>query len=161
MPRFLLSSQAFLDIATRQGRPAEKWLEAVTLGGVEARDVCISAVAPMNALGMIAAGIAAAGASKELLQWRRLEKNARELVQDFAQDDRIVPMDHHIAEQWGILLDTEITYVLADGTPEKVPSATKLEIATAIVGRHGIPFIYVAQKQSAHDDLPGLLVESP
>jgi hypothetical protein len=165
VPRYLLSSQAVLDIARKQGRPAEKWLEAATQANVDARDVCISAVAPMNVLGIIAGEIARArtdsGASKHLPEWRRLETNVRNFVQDLAADDRIVPMDHHIAEQWGILLDTEIVYADAGGLPYKVGSAEKLEIATAIVGRHGIPFAYVTSEQAAHADLPGLAVESP
>ncbi|MGZ8284324.1 MAG: hypothetical protein ACXW27_07395 [Allosphingosinicella sp.] len=165
MPRYLLSSQAFLDICRRQGKPAEKWLERVRRDGVDARDVCISAVAPMNALGLIAAMIAreraGGAASKALPHLRRLETNVREFVRDLAEDDCIVPMDHHIAEQWGVLLDTEIAYVEPDGRSEEIGSAAKLEIATAIVGRHGIPFTYVIEEQAAYADLPGLLLESP
>ncbi len=165
MPRYLLSSQALLDIARKQGKPAEKWLEKVALAGVDARDVCISAVAPMNVLGFI--GLQAAGAradralSKTLPAWRDLEDNFRNYVLDLAADDRIVPMDHHVADRWGILLDSEIRYSDSAGGSYAIGSAEKLEIATAMIGRNGIPFIYVTERQEAHDDLPGLLVESP
>ena len=163
MARYLLSSNAVLDIVRKQGKPAQRWLEAVTAAGTDARDVCISAVVPMNVLGLLEMKIAEAraGASKSLPALRDLEENFRNYVLDLAADDRIVPMDHHIAERWGILLNSEITYVDAEGRPYSIGSAEKLEIATAIVGRHGIPFVYVTQKQAAHADLPGLVVESP
>jgi predicted nucleic acid-binding protein len=162
--RYLLSSQSLLDIARRQGRPAEKWLESATEQGVDARDVCISAVAPMNVLGLVQAEIAKAAASRTpsaLLAWRTLEDNIRNYVLDLAADDRIVPMDHHIAERWGILLDCEIQYIDPAGVPYAIGSAEKLEIATAMIGRHGIPFIYVAEKQDVHATLAELVVESP
>lgn len=165
MPRYLLSSHSLLDIVRKQGKPAEKWLEKIKKAGIDASDVCISAVAPMNVLGLIAIEVAKAKAdralSRNLPVWHDLEDNFRNYVMDLAADDCIVAMDQHIAERWGILLDSEIRYSDSSGGSYAIGSAEKLEIATAMIGRNGIPFIYVTERQAAHAELPGLVVESP
>jgi hypothetical protein len=85
---------------------------------------------------------------------------ANRLFEDFARDDRIIAMDHKIAYRWGDLLDMRITYT-RDGRPYDLPSSTKVEIATALVGRGDFPFTYVDYRQAGHATVPKLIVENP
>ncbi len=85
---------------------------------------------------------------------------ANRLFEDFARDDRIIARDHKIAYRWGDLLDMRITYT-RDGQPYDLPSSTKVEIATALVGRGDFPFTYVDYRQEGHATVPKLIVENP
>ncbi len=83
------------------------------------------------------------------------------MVSDFAKRERIVPIDTEVADRWGWLLDMEIEYIAATGKPYLIGSAQKVEIATAIVGRRGIPFVYVDYFQKSHSEIDDLDVLNP
>lgn len=167
MARYLLSSRTILDITQRKGQPGERWLTAAArTHNVIARDLCISAVTPMAVRRELTRRIASLQSGTrdphfshdDLLQMAR---NAEALWREFAAEDRIVPMTAQIATRWGELLDQAIDYVDADGTVYQIGSVQKLEIATAIVGRGDIGYVYVERAQASHADLNGLAVEDP
>lgn len=167
MARYLLSSRTFLDIIQHKEQPGETWLTAAaSQHGVMARDLCISAVTPMAVRRELARRIALIKAGTpdpdfshdDLIQMNR---NAETLFRDYGGEDRIVPMTASIATRWGDLLDQKIEYLDANGTPYAIGSVQKLEIATAIVGRNDIPYVYVERGQKAHAGLNGLVVEDP
>jgi hypothetical protein len=160
---FLLSSQSVLDIVKRLNLPAERWLEAAASRGLYEDDICISAVVPMTVLHEIDTGIAAARNKKSntLASLTTMRANAQKFLAAFQQQDRIVSMDHRIAERWGDLLDMELTYADPYRAPYKVGSSEKVELATASIGRAGHGFVYVDRRQDAHQLVPGLVVECP
>jgi hypothetical protein len=166
MSRYLMSSQCVFDVIKRRNLNAELWLEAADSRGIYADDICISAVTPMTIRWQLEQALTAARAKPEAAVHpvpviRDFIDQANRLFEDFARDDRIIAMDHRIAARWGDLLDMRITYRDPDGRPFEVPSATKVEIATALVGRGDFPFVYVDYHQDAHADIPGLTVENP
>ena len=166
MSRYLLSSQCVFDIIKRRNLDAEIWLEAADSRGIYADDICISAVTPMTIQWELEQAIAAARAKPEAAEipvpvLKDFAQQGSRLFEDFARDDRIIAMDHKIASRWGDLLDMRITFLAPDGTPYDAPSATKVEIATALVGRGDFPLVYVDYHQDGHADIPGLVVENP
>ncbi len=166
MSRYLLSSQCVFDIIKRRNLDAEIWLEAADARGIYADDICISAVTPMTIHWRLEQAVAAAradpGAVKTpVLVLKDFAQQADRLFEDFAWDDRIIAMDHKIASRWGDLLDMQITFKAPDGTAYDVASATKVEIATALVGRGDFPLVYVDYYQDGHADIPGLAIENP
>lgn len=166
MSRYLMSSQCVFDVIKRRNLNAELWLEAADSRGIYADDICISAVTPMTIRWQLEQALTAARAKPEAAVYpvpviRDFIDQANRLFEDFARDDRIIAMDHRIAARWGDLLDMRITYRDLDGRPFEVPSATKVEIATALVGRGDFPFVYVDYHQDGHADIPGLTVENP
>jgi hypothetical protein len=165
--RYLLSSRTVLDILQRNGKPGERWLQAVTAAyRVMAQDVCVSAVTPMSVRGEIDRRIAEtkAGAGDRdfshdsLLLMRR---NAADFFDEYAVENRIVEISAAIADRWGDLLDQRFIYTDATGQPQDIGSVLKLEFATAIIGRKGIPFTYVERAQTCHGQIEGLRVEDP
>ena len=137
MSRYLMSSQCVFDVIKRRNLDAELWLEAADSRGIYADDVCISAVTPMTIRWRLEQALAAARTNPEAADYpvpvlRDFIDQADRLFEDFARDDRIIAMDHRIASRWGDLLDMRITYRSPDGQPYDVPSATKVEIATAL-----------------------------
>lgn len=166
MSRYLMSSQCVFDVIKRRNLDAELWLEAADSRGIYADDVCISAVTPMTIRWRLEQALAAARTNPEAADYpvpvlRDFIDQADRLFEDFARDDRIIAMDHRIASRWGDLLDMRITYRSPDGQPYDVPSATKVEIATALVGRGDFPFVYVDYHQDGHAEIPGLAIENP
>ena len=165
MSRYLLSSQSAFDIIKRRNLDAELWLEAADDRGIYADDICISAVTPMKIRWELEQAIAEARANPEkagvpVPVLRDFSRQADRFFEDFARDDRIIAMDHKIAFRWGDLLHMCITFSAPDGTSYEVPSATKVEIATALVGRGDFPLVYVDYHQDGHADIPGLVVEN-
>jgi len=167
MARYLLSSRTVLDIIQRKGEPGEAWLAAAAAQrDVIARDLCISAVTPMavrrelnRRIALIQAGTPDPDFSHDdLIQMGR---NAEALFREYGAEDRIVPMTASIATRWGELLDQKINYVDSEDREYPIGSVQKLEIATAIVGRNDIPYVYVEREQKAHAGLNGLVVEDP
>lgn len=167
MPRYLLSSRTVLDIIQKKGQPGEVWLSQTSkTKGLIARDVCIAAAAPMSIGREIDRRIAAwkAGQSDpdfSLDDLQQMHRNADVLFRDYASDDRIVPMTAPIAARWGDLLDQKIDYIGADGKPYGIGSVQKLEVATAIIGRDHIPYVYVERAQPSLAGINGLVVEDP
>ena len=166
MSRFLLSSQSAFDIIKRRNLDAELWLMAADARGIYADDICISAVTPMTIQWELEQAIAAARANPATAVLpvpvlKDFSQQANRLFEDFARDDRIIAMDHKIAFRWGDLLDMRITFSAPNGTNYEVPSATKVEIATALVGHGDFPLVYVDYHQDGHADIPGLVVENP
>ncbi|RAZ72988.1 hypothetical protein [Mesorhizobium atlanticum] len=166
MSRYLMSSQCVFDVIKRRNLDAELWLEAADARGIYADDICISAVTPMTIRWQLEQALTAARAKPEAAAYpvpliRDFIDQANRFFEDFARDDRIIAMDHRIAVRWGDLLDMKITYGSPDGRLYDVPSATKVEIATALVGRGDFPFVYVDYHQDAHAGIPGLAVENP
>ncbi len=166
MSRYLLSSQCVFDIVKRRNLDAEIWLEATDARGIYADDICISAVTPMTIQWELEQAIAAARANPGVADdpvpvLKDFSQQANRFFEDFARDNRIIAMDHKIAARWGDLLDMRITFRAPDGTPFDVASATKVEIATALVGRGDFPLVYVDYHQDGHSEIPGLVVENP
>lgn len=166
MSRYLLSSQCVFDIIKRRNLDAELWLEAADSRGIYADDICISAVTPMTILWQLEQAMADARANPQNAEHpvpviRDFIEQANRLFEDFARDDRIVAMDHKIAKRWGDLLDMKITFKDPEGEPYDVPSATKVELATALVGRSDFPLVYVDYHQDGHTEVPNLSVENP
>ena len=166
MSRYLLSSQCVFDIIKRRNLDAEIWLEAADARGIYADNIFISAVTPMTIQWQLEQAIAAArvnpGATKLPVPFLKdCAQQANRFFEDFAWDDRIIAMDHKIASRWGDLLDMQITFKGPDGTTYDVASATKVEIATALVGRGDFPLVYVDYYQDSHADIPGLAIENP
>ena len=166
MSRYLLSSQCVFDIIKQRNLNAEIWLEAADARGIYADDIYISAVTPMIILWNLEQAIAAARAKPESAEipitvLKDFTQQGNRLFEDFARDDRIIAMDHKIASRWGDLLDMPITFAAPNGKPYDVPSATKVEIATALVGRSDFPLVYVDYHQDGHAGIPGLVVENP
>jgi hypothetical protein len=165
MSRYLISSQCFFDLIKRRNLDAELWLQAADARGIYADDICISAVTPMTILWQLEQALSAARATPETAIHpvpviRDFIDQANRLFEDFARDDRIIAMDHKIAHRWGDLLDMRITYT-RDGQTYDLPSSTKVEIATALVGRGDFPFTYVDYRQEGHATVPKLIVENP
>ncbi|EHK54850.1 hypothetical protein [Allomesorhizobium alhagi] len=163
MAAYLLGSQAVLDIAKNLNLPAEKWLRAAGERRIIEDDLCISSVVPMTVMHTIDSWIheARRQRSGSLAALGAMKRNAERFLGAFMQNDRIIPMDHKIAERWGDLLDMDIVYADEDGATYGVGSAEKVELATASVGRDGRPFIYVDRLQAAHTLVPNLVVECP
>lgn len=166
MSRYLLSSQCVFDIIKRRNLDAELWLEAADSRGLYADDICMSAVTPMTILWQLEQALANARSNPETAEYpvpviRDFIDQANRLFEDFGRDDRIIPMDHKIATRWGDLLDMKITFKDWDGNSYDVPSATKVELATALVGRGDFPLVYVDYHQDGHADVPNLAVENP
>ena len=166
MSRYLLSSQCVFDVIKRRNLDAELWLKAADARGVYADDICISAVTPMIIRGQLEQVLSAARAKPETAEYpvpalRDFVDQANRFFEDFARDERIIAMDHRIAARWGDLLDMRITYKDLDGQSFDLPSATKVEIATALVGRGDFPFVYVDYHQDGHANIPELTVENP
>jgi len=160
---FLLSSQSVFDIVKRINLPAERWLADAGSRNLYEEDICISAVVPMTVQHAIATEIESARQrnSPELAALKILQDNARKFLAAFQQQDRIVSMDHRIAERWGDLLDMKLTGTDPYGAPNPIGSSEKVELATASIGRDGQGFVYVDRRQEAHDHVPGLVVECP
>jgi len=167
MARYLLSSRTLLDIIQRKGQPGEVWLSAkVKQHGLIARDICVSAVAPMAVPREIDRRIASMkGGTPDphftLDDLHRMRRNADAMFREFGAKDRIVAITAPVAERWGDLLDQAIEYVDPQGSRYKIGSVQKLEIATAIVGRDHIPYAYVERAQVSHGGIDGLTVEDP
>ena len=166
MSRYLLSSQSAFDIIKRRNLDAELWLEAADDRDIYADDICISAVTPMTIRWELEQAIAEARTNPEeagvpVPVLRDFSRQADRFFEDFARDDRIIAMDHKIAFRWGDLLDMRITFNAPDGTSYEVTSATKVEIATALVGRGDFPLVYVDYHQDGHACIPDLVVENP
>lgn len=166
MSRYLLSSQCVFDIVKRRNLDAEIWLEAADARGIYADDICISAVTPMTIQWELEQAIAAARGNPEAAEipvpiLKDFAQQANRFFEDFARDDRIIAMDHKIASRWGDLLDMRISFQAPDGSTYDVASATKVEIATALVGRGDFPLVYVDYHQTGHAEVPGLVVENP
>lgn len=166
MSRYLLSSQCTFDIIKRRNLDAEIWLEAADSRGIYADDICICAVTPMTILWQLEQAMANARARPQTAEdpvpvLRDFIEQANRLFEDFARDDRIIAMDHKIAKRWGDLLDMKINYKGPDGQIYGVPSSTKVELATALVGRGDFPLVYVDYHQDGHDEVPNLSVENP
>lgn len=154
------------DIIKRRNLDAELWLEAADSRNIYADDICFSAVTPMTIRWQLEQALEHAKARPEAVNLpvptiRDFIDQANRFFEDFARDDRIIPMDHKIAARWGDLLDMKITYRAPDGSAYDLASATKVEIATALIGRGDFPFVYVDNHQDAHRDIPGLVVENP
>lgn len=154
------------DIVKRRNLDAEIWLEAADSRNIYADDICISAVAPMTIRWELERALEQAKANPAATELpvptiRDFMDQANRLFEDFARDGRIIPMDHQVASRWGDLLDMKITYRAPDGSSFDLGSATKVEIATALIGRGDFPFVYVDYHQDAHKDIPGLSVENP
>ena len=166
MARYLLSSQCVFDIIKKANLAAEQWMEAADQRNIYADDICISAVTPMTVLLELEEALAFARQYPDKTKYPVPEikdfiAQANRFFDDFAQDDRIVPMDHKIASRWGDLLDMRITFTDEDGKPFDVPSATKVELATALIGRGDFPLVYVDYRRDGHDQVPNLSVEHP
>ncbi len=166
MTPFLLSSQTVLDIAKKQNLPAERWLEAATSRGIYEEDICISAVVPMTVMHTIEQQIAIARKSRSTIEptvasLGIVKTNAQRFITAFHASDRIVPMDHLIAGRWGDLLNMELVFTDEHGVTYEVGSSEKIELATASVGRDGLPFVYVDRAQITHSTIPNLDVECP
>jgi hypothetical protein len=133
---------------------------------VIARDLCISAVTPMavrrelsRRIALIQGGTRDPHFSHDDLF--QMTRNAEGLWREFAAEDRIIPMTAQIATRWGDLLDQAIDYVDANNATYQIGSVQKLEIATAIVGRGDIGYVYVERAQASHNCINGLAVEDP
>ena len=171
MARYLLSSRTMLDIIQRKGQPGEKWLNAAAKRGITAADICISAVCPMALRVEIERLIEKERKNKEektgktdfsLDDLRIMQRNSHEFIQEYAKDNRVIEASMSVADRWGDLLDQELEYLdLATNKPFLIGSVQKLEIATAIVGRHDIGFTYVERAQDVHRHINGLVVEDP
>lgn len=166
MSRYLLSSQCVFDIIKRRNLDAELWLEAADSRGLYADDICISAVTPMTILWQLEQALANARAHPDTAEFpvpvlKDFIDQANRFFEEFARNDRIIPMDHKIAQRWGDLLDMRIVYKDPDGNQYDVPSATKVELATALVGRGDFPLVYVDYHQDGHAAVPNLSVENP
>lgn len=166
MARYLLSSQCAFDIIKRRNLDAEIWFETADARGIYLDEVYISAVTPMTILWQLEQLLAAERANPGSTDFpvpvlKDFIDQANRFFEDFAEEDRIVAMDHKIAERWGDLLDMKITYTSPDGSPYDVPSAIKVEIATALVGRGDFPLVYVDYHQNGHQQIPKLAVENP
>ena len=166
MSRYLLSSQCVFDIIKRRNLDAELWLEAADARGLYADDICISAVTPMTIQWQLEQALAEARANPAQAKFpvpviKDFIDQANRFFEDFARNERIIPMDHKIASRWGDLLDMKITYKDLDGNEYDVPSATKVELATALVGRGDFPLVYVDYHQDGHAHVPNLAVENP
>ena len=166
MSRYLISSQCVFDIIKRRNLDAELWLEAADARGIYADDICISAVVPMTIQWQLEQTLAAARAQPHVATYpvpllKDFIDQANSFFEDFAREDRIIAMDHKIARRWGDLLDMRITFTDPSGKKYDVPSSTKVELATALVGRGDFPFVYVDYHQDGHDIVPGLAVENP
>ncbi|KCZ52631.1 hypothetical protein [Hyphomonas pacifica] len=166
MSRYLLSSQCVFDIIKRRNLDAELWLEAADARGLYADDICISAVTPMTIQWQLEQALAYARAHPETTEYpvpviKEFIDQANRFFEEFARHDRIIPMDHKIASKWGDLLDMKITFQDQDGRDYDVPSATKVEIATALIGRGDFPLVYVDYHQDGHASIPNLAVENP
>lgn len=163
MTPYLLSAQTVLDIIKRLDLPAERWLASVGEKHVFEDDICISCVVPMTIMHSIDLWIAQARAARDpqLPSLGLLKKNAQIYLASFMQNERVIPMDEKIAERWGELLDVDINFLDEDGTDFAVGASEKVELATASIGRQGVPFIYVDRRQEAHASVPGLVIECP
>ncbi len=166
MPQYLLSSQSVLEIVKRIGLPEERWLQhRLSNDGrpLDEDDVWISAVVSMTVIYAIETeiGIAQRERSSKLSEIEKLKKNADHYLNTFLRSDRIVPMDKWVADQWGRLLDIEIPYVDPEGNEYNIESSEKVELATAIIGRNQMGFVYVDRNQEIHSDIDGLAVECP
>jgi hypothetical protein len=162
MARYLLSSASIFEIIQNHGLPAEKWLAEVSKRGISQIDIYISAVAQTavrRQLRLFSEDPARSPFEPAALM--QLSRNATAFFETYENaDDQIVAVDHIIAERWSELLDISIAY-LFDGQPEPIGAVQKIEIATAIVGRHNLSFAFV---ERAHPDLlklPGLSIEDP
>ncbi|MGX5721453.1 hypothetical protein [Shinella zoogloeoides] len=163
MPSYLLGSQTVLDIAKNLDLPAERWLRAAGEKRINEDDLCVSAVVPMTVMHTIDMLIHDARKERRgnLAALGAMKRNAERFLGGFMQNERIIPMDHRIAERWGELLDMDLVFVDEDGATRSVGSAEKVELATASIGRDGRPFIYVERQQDDHLLIPSLVVECP
>jgi hypothetical protein len=163
MPSYLLGSQTVLDIAKNLDLPAEKWLRAAGERRINEDDLCISSVVPMTVMHAIDTFIHDARKERNgnLAALGAMKRNAERFLGGFMQNERIIPMDHRIAERWGELLDMDLVFVDEDNVTRHVGSAEKVELATASIGRDGRPFIYVDRQQEEHPLIPNLVVECP
>ena len=128
--------------------------------------ICISAVTPMTIQWQLEQALAKARANPQTAEYpvpiiKDFLDQANRFFEEFARHDRIIPMDHKIAKRWGDLLDMRIAYTNPDGNSYDVPSATKVELATALVGRGDFPLVYVDYHQDGHAEVPNLAVENP
>ena len=156
MAAYLLSSQTVLDIAKKLNLPAERWLRAAAERRIIENDLCISAVVPMTVMHTVDLWISEARRRRggNLAALGAMKRNAERFLGGFMQNERIIPMDHKIAERWGDLLDMDLVFADEDGGTYGAGSAEKVELATASVGRDGRPFIYVDRLQDAHALVP-------
>lgn len=156
MPRYLLSTQALLDVAKQAGLPAQRWLEAAGARGIQSSDVHISAVSPM----ILTRAFRQAEQSPAHDAVRRA---CESLVKRFAQAGQVVPVTQEIADRWGELLEYELSYTNAAGESKLFDSHEKLVMATAIEGIDGRPFVLVSRRHPAHGALKplGLQLEDP
>lgn len=155
MPRYLLGTQCFVDIAAGAGLPPQRWLESLDRGKVPARDVTISAVMPM---------ILASAFTGALTPYQvALRQSCDDLIRRFVLGKRVVPVTKEIGDRWGILLDFHLTYVTRDNQIAEYDFRERLVMATAIEGIDGIPFTLVDKRQPAHTDLEpiGLQLADP
>jgi hypothetical protein len=155
-----------LDIVQKRQQPGELWLRAaVRKHGLIARDVCISAVTPMAVRRELARRVALIkGGSPDPLfshdDLLQMTRNTDLLIRDYAGDDRIIPISSAIADRWGDLLEQKIEYQDDAGETYAIGSVQKLEIATAIVGRDNIGYLYVERAQNAFVGINGLVIEA-
>lgn len=163
MAAYLLSSQTVLDIAKKLNLPAERWLRGAAERRIIEDDLCISAVVPMTVMHTVDLWISEARRRRggNLAALGAVRRNAERFLGGFMQNERIIPMDHKIAERWGDLLDMDLIFADEDGGAYGAGSAEKVELATASVGRDGRPFIYIDRLQDAHALIPNLVVECP
>lgn len=167
MPRYLLSTRTLLALATGRDSPERRWMDGAAAKGVVNSDIYYSAVAPMRLNRDLDDRIAAARSGQPLLDGdnvpdlQLVRSNAARLFANYQP----IPVSVEIADMWGSLLDTRMEYsrLKPDRSVEleAFSSSEKLEMATAIVGEHGISLTYVDQVAPGHDLITGLRVENP
>lgn len=158
MPQYLLSTQALVDIATRNGSAAEQWLENAGHRDpvIYDTDIFISAVSPALIAQLL--DRMPPDADREAL---RQATNA--LIEQFVGRQQVVDVTKPIADTWGALAGMTLTYTTDDQTEGQYSSGEKLVMATAIKGTDGRPYILVTKREPAHIVLAalGLALEDP
>ena len=154
MPRYLLGTQCFVDIAAGSGLPPQRWISALDPIKVPARDVTISAVTPMILTASFAGQLTPSQAA--------LRQSCEQLVQRFVLSKRVVPITKEIADRWGQLLTFSLAFERG-GASVDYDYRERLVMATAIEGHDGIPFTLVERRQPAHTALEpiGLVLADP
>lgn len=156
MPQYLLSTQALLDIAARDGNAAQRWFEEADLRDppVYSDDIFISAISP--AIVNLLIGSMAPSADREALRLSSLA-----LIERFIGRQQVVDITKGIADTWATLVPIRLTYTTAAGRQGDYANSEKLVFATAIAGTEGRPFVLVTSRQPAHAELEklGLTVE--
>lgn len=166
MARFLIATQTLVDLARRQNLPIEIWLERASDRGTYADNLYISAVTPSRIRIMIAdwittirAGEAPPAITEDYL--RALGRNAEQLIRIFEAGKRVIPADQPILDRWTHLLnDRGLGRETGNGF-QRLSSTELLELATAVTGYDGKPFVLVAKDEPHLRRVNGLVVEDP